>query len=208
MVSQGRSSDRERQVNKMAKTAAAPAPKKLETREGLRKNSGDVVGFRDVENQGPIYGIPRAMKANDSKLEPKKPSIFVIFELLEDCKVLEGSGDDGKEVTAGVGDMVGVWVKGGMRNLRNMGGLKVLMQYTGTKKLKDRPAAQDAMKVFQFDTDRLTGRPIPLIEDNRKESRNVVNAWLPLAAYTPPPKASTVRNREPGEDDDDYDFPA
>jgi hypothetical protein len=190
----------------MAKQLAAtstPTPKR-ETREGLKKNSGDVVGFRDVEKQGPIYGIPRAMKANDSKLEPAKPSIFVIFELLEDCKVTEGSAEDAQEIPASKGDMVGVWVKGGMRNLRNMGGLKVLMQYVGTKKLKDRPAAQSPMKVFEFDTDKLAGTPIPLIEDNRKDSRNVVNAWLPAAKGVPANGAT--RNREPGDDDDDFGF--
>lgn len=181
----------------MAKNQAAPTPPKLETREGLRKNSGDVIGFRDPETQGAIYGIPRAAKASDSKLDSTKPSVFVIFELLEDCKVTEGSADDAKEVQARKGDMVGVWVKGGMRSLRNMGGLKVLMQYTGEKKLKDRPAAQSPMKVYQFDTDRTVGSPIPIIEDNRKDSRNVVSAWLPAAKGAP----STPRMREPGEDE-------
>lgn len=188
----------------MAKAQATATPPKLETREGLRKNSGDVVGFRDPELQGALYGIPRAAKASDSKLDSSKPSIFVIFELLEDCKVTEGSAEDAKEVPAHKGDMVGVWVKGGMRSLRNMGGLKVLMQYTGEKRLKDRPAAQSPMKVYQFDTDRTMGTVIPIIEDNRKDSRNVVNAWLPAAKGAP---VSQTRNREPG-DDDDFDFPA
>ncbi len=189
----------------MAKTPVTPAPKKLETREGLRKNSGDVVGFHDPELQGPIFGIPRGAKASDSKLDTSKPSVFVIFELLEACKVNEGSGDDTKEIPAQVGDMVGVWVKGGMRSLRMMCGLKVLMQYTGTKKLKDRPA-QDPMKTYQFDTDRTVGSIIPIIEDNRKDSRHVVNAWLPPAKGAPAPAA---RMRQPGEDsEDNYDFPA
>ncbi len=181
----------------MAKAPVTPAPKKLETREGLRKNSGDVVGFHDPELQGPIFGIPRVAKASDSKLDSTKPSVFVIFELLEACKVTEGSGDDTKEIPANAGDMVGVWVKGGMRSLRMMCGLKVLMQYTGVKKLKDRPAAQDPMKTYQFDTDRTVGTMIPVIEDNRKESRHVVSAWLPPAKGAPP-----QRMREPGEDED------
>jgi hypothetical protein len=183
---------------------SAPTPK-LETREGLRKNSGDVVGFRDPEKQGAIYGIPRAAKASDSKLDTTKPSVFVIFELLEDCKVTEGSAEDAQEIQARKGDMVGVWVKGGMRSLKNMGGLKVLMQYTGEKKLKDRPSAQSPMKVYQFDTDRTVGSPIPIIEDNRKDSRNVVNNWLPAAKGAP--VSSSPRQREPGEDDD-FDFPS
>ena len=183
----------------MAKAQVTPTPTKLETREGLRKNSGDVVGFRDPEKQGALYGIPRAAKTSDSKLTPAKPSIFVIFELLEDCKVTEGSAEDAQEVMARKGDMVGVWVKGGMRSLRNMGGLKVLMQYTGEKKLKDRPAAQSPMKTYQFDTDRTIGTVIPIIEDNRKESRSVVSYWLPAPKGAP----SQTRMREPGEDSEE-----
>lgn len=188
----------------MAKNQAAPAPKKLETREGLRKDSGDVIGFHDPETQGLIYGIPRACKASDSKLDVSKPSVFVIFELLEDCKVTEGSAEEAKEVQAKKGDMVGVWVKGGMRNLKTMGGLNVLMQYNGVKKLKDRPAAQDPMKVYDFQTNRSGKNPgysIPVIEDNRKESRDVVSHWLPAA-----PGAPSQRMREPGEDDEDPGF--
>jgi len=190
----------------MAKAKATPAPKKLESREGLRKNSGDVAGFRDPELQGPLFGIPRAIKASDSKLDTSKPSVFVIFELLENCKVFEGSGDEQAEVEAKAGDMVGVWVKGGMRPLRNMGGLKVLMQYTGVKKLKGRPDAQDPMKTYQFDTDRTVGTVLPIIEDNRKDSRNVVNAWLPPVKGAP--VKAVTRERQPGDDEDDYDFPA
>ena len=193
----------------MAKTQVTPPPKKLETREGLRKNSGDVVGFRDPEKQGPIFGIPRACKASDSKLDSSKPSLFVIFELLDETlKVTEGSGDEGKEITAVKGDMIGVWVKGGMRTLKNMCGLKVLMQYTGVKKLQGRPPSQDPMKTYQFDTDRTVGTVIPVIEDNRKDSRNVVNSWLPAAKGAPQAQTRT-RERQPGEDEDDnYDFPA
>lgn len=183
----------------MAKTQATPAPKKFETREGLNRNSGDVVGFKDPEKHGPLYGIPRAMKASDSQIDPTKPSIFVIFEMLESTTVTEGSADDAKEITAKKGDMVGLWVKGGMRALRNFGGLKVLVQYAGEKKLKNRPAGQDPMKIYQFDTDKPTGLPLPLIEDNRKDSRDVVNSWLP-EMKTAKPK---FQEREPGADEDE-----
>ena len=183
----------------MAKAQATPAPSKPVTREGLSRNSGDVVGFKDPETQGELFGIPRAMKASDSQIDETKPSIFVIFELLEATKVTEGSGDEAKEITAKKGDMVGLWVKGGMRPLRNFGGLKVLVQYGGVKKLKGRPAGQDPMKIYHFDTDKPVGLPIPLIEDNRKVSRDVVSAWLGAAKPAPKPQAE----REPGADEDE-----
>lgn len=159
--------------NKQATPApSAPSTPKLVSREGLTKHSGDVVGFHDLETQGHIYGIPRAAKASDSQLDSKKPSMFVIFELLEDCLVSEGSGQDTVTVKAKTGDMVGVWLKGGMRQIRNLGGLPVLVQHTGEKKLKGKPAAFNAMKTFQFDVGKGTGVLIPVIEDNRKDSRD------------------------------------
>lgn len=176
--------------------------KPLATREGLKRFTGDVVGFRDCVEQGEIYGIPRASKVIDSKIQPDKPSVFVIFELLEDCKVTEGSGEDGKEVLAKKGEMVGVWVSGGMRPLKKLCGVPVLMQYTGEKKLKGRPAAQSPMKVYQFDVGVGTPTEIPLIEDMRKESRNVVSHWCP--AHTPSSKpVSRTQEREPGDDSEE-----
>ncbi len=185
-------------------TPSTPQTKKLVTREGLTKHAGDVVGFHDLEEQGHIYGIPRGAKASDSQLDETKPSVFVIFELLEDCECTEGSGDDSATVKAKVGDMVGVWIKGGMRNLRNMCGMKVLMQHVGEKKLRGKPAAYSAMKTYQFDTAG-KGTTIPIIEDNRKSSRDVVNYWLPAAPGVP---KSQTQTREPGQDDDDFDFPS
>lgn len=187
-----------------SETTSTPTPRKLVVREGLTKHAGDVVGFHDLEVQGHIYGIPRGAKASDSQLGETKPSVFVIFELLEECECTEGSGDDSATVKAKPGDMVGVWVKGGMRNLRNMCGMKVLMQFTGEKKLRGKPAAFNPMKTYQFDTDG-KGTVIPIIEDNRKNSRDVVNYWLPAVSG----QALKPRERQPGEDvDDDYDFPS
>lgn len=202
--------------NTMAKTNTAQksetpsspnSPKTLVTRPGLRKHSGDVVGFHDPETQGHIFGIPRGAKASDSKLDETKPSLFIIFELLEDCKATEGSEEDATEVDAKVGDMVGVWVKGGMRGIKNMCGLKVLMQHTGEKKLKGKPAAYSPMKTYQFDTDEgpnKRGTLIPIIEDNRDKSRNVRTFLDPKKMGAPNAKGE----RQPGEDDDDdFDFP-
>lgn len=194
----------------MAKQQAAAEsknPPKRVTREGLSRHAGDVVGFHDLEDQGHIYGIPRAAKASDSQLNSGKPSVFVIFELLEDCEATEGTGDEAQTVKAKKGEMVGVWIKGGMRALRNMCDIPVLMQYTGEKKLKGKPAAYNAMKTYDFDLGGKPGKIIPIIEDNRKDSRDVVNYWLP-AVGKPKTLTNSSRERQPGEDEDDYDFPS
>jgi len=99
--------------------------------------------------------------------------MFVIFELLEDTKAFEGSGDEQKEIAVKKGEMVGLWLKSGMRSIKKFGGLKVLVQYEGEKKLKNRPAAHNPMKVFAFDIEQgKQGTDIPIIEDNRKDSRD------------------------------------
>lgn len=181
----------------MAKESTAKAPSKpvLVVREGLRKFSGDVIGFHDFETQGHLYGIPRAAKLSDDNLNSTKPSCFVIFELLEPTKVTDGTAEDSEEITAAKGDMVGVWLKGGMRAIKNLCGLPVLMQHTGEKKLKGKPAAFNPMKTYQFDVGQGKGTLIPIIEDNRKESRNV-----PMFLEAPRPGQA---KREPGADEDE-----
>ena len=96
--------------------------------------------------------------------------------------------------------MVGVWLKSGMRNIRNMCGLPVLMQFTGEKKLKGKPASFNPMKTFQFDVGKGVGTLIPVIEDNRKESRNVPTM------FDSPKLGAPRRPREPGDDTDDFGF--
>lgn len=186
----------------MAKEATKPAipstPKALvKPPEGLRRFTGDVVGFHDLEEQGPIYGIPRGAKLSDSDLDKTKPSVFVIFELLQECEATEGSGDDAVTSVAKKGDMVGVWLKGGMRAIRSLCGLSVFMQHTGEKKLKGKPAAYSAMKTYDFHVSEGKGNLIHIIEDNRKESAHVATILDPK---------KKPGSREPGEDEEAYGF--
>ena len=171
---------------------------KYQLPEGYQKRSGDVVGFHDPEKQGPIHGIPRGCKLSDSDLDESKSSCFVIFELLDPCKVTEGSGDEKEEKDAKKGDMVGVWMKGGMRGLRNLCGVPVFMVHTGEKKLKGRPAAHSAMKTYDFHVPAARankGTTIPVIEDSRKRSKGAPNSFL------------NKESRESGDDtDEEYGF--
>lgn len=186
----------------MAKASAAKksdtTPLPYQVPAGLRKYTGDVLGFHDLETQGPIHGIPRGAKISDSKLDATKPSSFVIFELLSPTKYTEGTGEETTEHDAQKGDMVGVWTKGGMRALRNCCNLEVFMVHTGERKLKGRPAGQDPMKTYDFHVG--AGKPalIPIIEDTRERSSAVKSMF----------ELKTKPGREPGQDDaDDTDFP-
>lgn len=161
--------------------------------EGLRRHTGDVLGFHDLEEQGPIHGIPRGVKLSDSKLEPDKASSFVIFELISPTTCTEGSGDETEEIKAQKGDMVGVWTKGGMRALRNLCDREVFMFHTGEKKLKGRPAAQSAMKTYDFHVGPGKPKLIPIIEDTRVKSIGAKSMF----------HVSVKPGREPGEDIDE-----
>lgn len=189
------------QAAAQSETSSNPQAKKLETRAGLKKFTGDVLGFKDPEKQGALYGIPRGAKHSDSKIDSKKPSTFVIFELLEDTLITEGSAEDAAEIMAKKGDMVGLWTKGGMRPLRKLCGVAVLVQHTGEKVLKGRPKGQDPMKTYQFDVGEGVGTLIPVIEDSRRESRNEPTFL--------DPKKKDQADREPGADEgDEYSFPS
>jgi len=185
----------------MAKESAAKkpeAPKYIP--EGLRKTTGDVVGFHDLEDHGPIYGIPMGAKLSDSKLDASKPSCFVIFQLLEDkklppCIVYEGSGDEQVKFEAKPGDMVGVWTKPGMKPIFNACGRKVFIAFAGEKKLKGRPEAQSPMKMYDCHISDGPLKQVPLIEDNREQSKGAKTPWH---------KKQT--GRQPGEDNEDYGF--
>jgi hypothetical protein len=160
---------------------------------GLTRHTGDVLGFHDLEEQGPIHGIPRGAKISDSKLEPRKPSSFVIFELISDTTYTEGTGDEAEEKQAKKGDMVGVWTKGGMRPLRNLCDREVFMFYSGEKKLKGRPAAQSPMKTYDFHVGAGKPKLIPIIEDTREKSVGEKSMF----------DVKTKAGREPGEDIDE-----
>ncbi len=161
--------------------------------EGLRRHTGDVLGFHDLEEQGPIHGIPRGAKLSDSKLDATMPSSFVIFELLSPTTYTEGTGDEAEEKQAQKGDMIGVWTKGGMRALRNLCDREVFMFHTGEKKLKGRPAAQSAMKTYDFHVGKGKPKLIPIIEDTREKSTEAKSMF----------HVSVKPGREPGEDVDE-----
>src|SRR4051812_23773514 len=101
---------KENTAKKLPETpATTPTLPAFSMPEGLVRFTGDVLGFHDPETQGPIDGIPRGVKISDSKIDPKKPSSFVIFELMQPCLYTEGTGDEAVTLMADKGQMVGVW---------------------------------------------------------------------------------------------------
>jgi hypothetical protein len=130
--------------------------------KGLQSHSDDIVAFWDYETGG-IYCIPKFVKLSDSKLDRSKVS-YLMFATLVRPRLLatgEGVSSQCKE-----GDLIGVWLKPGMRNVRRCAGAKTWIEYTGEKDVgKGNP-----MKTFTVDSDG-TGTVLPILEDNRQHSK-------------------------------------
>lgn len=135
--------------------------------EGYENQSDDITVFYDPET-GPIHFIPRTAKVMDSRIDDKKASELVIGELVEP---LEGYGRDeeGEKivVNAKKGDIVGVWMKPGMKALKNLKGVPVYMFMTGEKDT----GKPNPMKTFSVNSKK-KGSSLLIEEDLRNKSKN------------------------------------
>lgn len=182
----------------MGRTAAAkknPPTSKTENKrtsakpEGYRKQSMDIAGFWNPE-QGPVHAIFRGASLFDNKLDKTKSSVLLFAELLEPCECVN---QEDEAFTAQKGDVVGVWGKPGMRALRNLCGVPVWMQEAGEKDIgKGNP-----MKLFEILSPK-QGTPIPILEDNRKESAGS-KTFLTVASAKKPAEQEVSNT---GDDDD------
>lgn len=161
----------------MTQTAEKPANPVRKKPEGFNTRvTGDIVGFWDIEEQGGINIIPRAAKLSDSTIEPSKPSMFIICELMEKEEITVYRKDDKnpKEkiaITAKHGDYIGIWAKSGMRDIRNCGGKEIWIEYVGEKDI----GKKSPLKVFEISSNNsIVGKLIPIIEDNRTKSKKAL----------------------------------
>ncbi len=130
--------------------------------EGYREQTDDVVGFWDGDKGYPIHFVPEEGTLHDSGQDPTKCSVLVKGTLVEACEVYIGD-----EITvADEGERIGVWMKPGMRKLRDLGGQKVWIRQTGEKDV----GTASPMKTFGvFSAEK--GLPIPVVGDYRDKSK-------------------------------------
>lgn len=166
--------------------------------EGFQKQSGDAKAFWDPDLCN-ILCIPRAAKLFDGNQDPKKPSMLIIVELSArtPLRLAKEKGapkeDKGEVIICNPGDMVGIWGKPGMRDIRDLCGIK-----TWVHKMPERLDVGKGQPMVQYDVrGPKRGTRIPIIEDLRKESRGVAT-FLDVAIA---PKASGAEQKH-GEDDD------
>lgn len=165
-------------VNKFTPEQLAEINKKLsdfENTEDLsdfKEQSDDVVGFW-AEDEGPIYGVPRGSRVFDSSIDERKMSGLITFELLAPC-VVSVKDNDGERSLEKVekGSLVGVWAKPGMKPLKRLQGVAVIMSVKGEKDIgKPNPMVTYTIK------SKSSGTTLELTSDTRNKSKNESN-WL------------------------------
>jgi hypothetical protein len=127
-----------------------------------RRGDSNLAGFWDAKDGNPITFIPRSAKVFDSKLDELKPSVLIVGELKERCRLIDS---DGKEIGGEVGSTIGVWGKAGMRDIIDCKGVVTFMQYEGEKDI----GRAKPMKMFGVYSESVGELLIP--QDRRKNSR-------------------------------------
>lgn len=159
----------QKERNHMANDNTQTAPVALP--EGFTDRNSDIVGVWDSES-GPLFFIPEHAIATDSKkFDKTKPSVL-LFGSLTRPAILKTKGDedddDAVTVQGEPGDAVGVWVKPGMRDIVNLGGVEVFLSRDESKD-KDIGKGND-MKGFRVGS-KAVGRRIELSNDLRDKSK-------------------------------------
>ncbi len=152
---------------------------------GYKKQSADVVGYWDPE-QGALHCIPRGAKLFDGHIDKTKPSMLIYAEVVDGVEVY-GKDDDDNMTTrwAEPGELVGVWGKAGLRDIRNLAGQKTWLELNG--KTKD-TGKGNPMKLYDVLSAK-QGTLIPITEDMRVKSAHVPTFLDPVK-----PRASKPSN--------------
>lgn len=132
--------------------------------------TSDVVGFWDPEIC-PIHCIPKRANVGDGQLDSSKPSLLIFATLLASIPLykVDSKTSERTTVQGKVGDLVGIWAKAGMRDVRNLADVPVLMYATGTVDV----GKPNEMLGFEIRCPRASeGKPIQIVEDRREKSKD------------------------------------
>ena len=175
--------------------------------KGAKERSSDIVGTWDPERSGPIACIPQHATVQDGKkFDKTKPMCLIFVTLTKPCMVaVKGDEDDDDErplKQANAGDMVGIWAKPGMRDIRMFCGAEVFLARDPSRD-KDIGKGND-MKAFRVVSANDGGKLIPLSEDRRDKSKGT-RCILDPAGYGKPGQQGGG-GRKPSDDGDEIPF--
>jgi hypothetical protein len=147
---------------------------------GFTNQSNDVVGFYDPDVEAVIQFEPREAVHADSNIDVNKVSTLIFGTLVAPCKLVESS-KTGNVVDGKKGDLVGVWYKPGMKGLRDLCGVHVIMYPAGEKEVgKPNPMVE------YVTASKSKGTRLPITEDRRDKSKQVATIF-DTAPNTPAP---------------------
>lgn len=152
---------------------------------GYVEESGDIVGFWDPE-QAPIHFVPRTVRLFDSTIDASKPGALLFGELI-DPTIVNTPGEDSVPAQAKKGDMVGIWLKPGMKALAQLGGVPVYMLQDGELDT-GKPNPMKTFKILR----KARGTALIVEADYRVRSKGAplpvpVQIMQPAPADGPPP---------------------
>ena len=156
--------------------------------------TSDVIGYWDSDGEIPITGVAEVgVIAIDSTIDKTKPSMLLKIKATVPTIVLD---KDDNENICKVGDLVGVWFKPGMRDIRTLGGLEVTLSRNESKD-KNVGKGND-MKAFDvFGPRGQTGQLLRIVEDRREKSINAKTVFdlkqEPTSARNAPPLGEVDR---------------
>ena len=160
--------------------------------------TGDVEGYWDPTKTA-IRCKPISVKLFDGNIDPKRPAILLIAELVLPCKIAykaDANDDDWSYRKAKTGTMVGIWYKAGMRGVVNKAGVDCYIKLTDKTKDTGKP---NEMKIYEVRAG-AGGMRIPITEDVRHKSATVTTDFDVRRV-----QAGGKKKEE--EDDADDDFP-
>lgn len=130
----------------------------------------DIIGFW-LEDRV-LECIPESVKLFDNKQDKHKPSALITAKLTKDCEVMTSDGEliEGRE-----GQLVGIWGRPGMRDLRVLSGCRVAIVPDGEIAIKDKPNPMRAYKIYSHKEDE--GKQLQVDLDKREKSKNNECIW-------------------------------
>ena len=141
--------------------------------EGFTDQSQDIVGFWDMEIEPAIQFIPNEAVLMDSDLDETKYSVLIFGTLVAPCKLKQDS-KSGNIIDGKKGDVIGIWGKPGMRALRNLQGVHVVLYPDGVK-ATGKPNPMTVFKVLAKEK----GGHLPVVDDRRDKSASQ-ETWLDI----------------------------
>ncbi len=131
--------------------------------EGYEERTSDLVGFWDQE-KGPIHFVPRYAKVFDSHIEAGKSSIVIVGQAVGSVPLLDS---DGNEFDSQPGDVIGVWYKPGMVQIKSLADVRVFMYLSGEQDV----GKINPMKTYKVGSSK-KGNTLYLTDDYRKKSKH------------------------------------